>query len=311
MQFESPQTLSSICSLINAKAVGDANYKIKGINEIHMVADGDITFVDFEKYYTKALTSNASVIIIDKEVPCPEGKCLLISENPFRDYNFLTQYFRPLQQPANTIFHKGQNTEIGENTYIHTGAIIGNNVSIGSNCIIYPNVVIYDHSIIGNNVVIHANTTIGGDAFYYKRLPGNFIKMHSCGRAVVEDWVEIGCNVTIDRGVSGDTIIGRGTKIDNLVQIGHDNKIGQNCIIAGQCGIAGVTTLEDDVILWGQVGVTKDITIGKGAILGAQSGVSKSLEGGKTYFGAPAKEIRQFLMELATLARLTKEKRTK
>lgn len=308
MIFETPQTLASICSLIQAKAVGNGNFPIKGINEIHMVAEGDITFVDFEKYYNTALTSKASVIIIDKEVECPDGKCLLVSENPFRDYNFLTQYFRPLIQNSNASYHIGEHSAVGKNTYIHKGAVIGNHVTIGDNCIIYPNVVIYDHCVIGNNVIIHANTSIGGDAFYYKRLPGNFIKMHSCGRAILHDWVEVGCNTTIDRGVSGDTVIGRGTKIDNLVQIGHDNQIGENCIIAAQCGIAGVTKLEDGVVLWGQVGVNKDITIGAGAVLMGKAGATKNLAGGKTYSGNPAKEHRQALIEMATISRLTKQK---
>jgi UDP-3-O-[3-hydroxymyristoyl] glucosamine N-acyltransferase len=306
MKLDRNYSLIEIAKLINAKAIGDEEFVVSGINEIHMVTSGDITFVDHEKYYNKALNSNATTIIINKDVPCPEGKTLLISDDPFRDYNYLTKFFSPLQQPENPIYTIGKNSSVGINTYIHQGVVIGNNVKIGDNCIIYPNVVIYDHSIIGNNVIIQANTVIGGDAFYYKRRPDYYEKMHSCGRTVLEDWVEIGCNCTIDRGVSGDTIIGQGTKLDNLVQIGHDNVIGKNCIIASQCGIAGVTTIEDEVILWGQVGVTKDIIIGKGAIVSAKSGVSKSLEGGKSYFGAPAKEFKQAILELAYIAKLPK-----
>jgi UDP-3-O-[3-hydroxymyristoyl] glucosamine N-acyltransferase len=304
MKLERTYTLAEIAQLIQAKMVGDSAFPVEGINEIHMVQPGDLTFVDFEKYYQKALQSKATIILIDKEVPCPEGKALLISEAPFRDYNFLTKYFKPTPVPVNSSFHIGENSSIGANTLIHHGVVIGNQVSIGKNCIIYPNVVIYDDTIIGDHVIIHANTTIGGDAFYYKRFPDHYEKMHTCGRTIIEDWVEIGCNSTIDRGVSGDTVIGRGTRIDNLVQIGHDNIIGKNCIIASQCGIAGVTTLEDEVILWGQVGVTKDIVIGKGAMVSAKSGVSKSLEGGKSYFGSPAKEHRQAMLELAYLGRL-------
>ncbi len=304
MNLHRNYSLAEIGDLIKAKYVGDAQFIVSGINEIHMVKPGDITFVDHEKYYHKALNSKATTIIINKDVPCPDGKTLLLSDDPFRDYNYLTKFFCPIQQPQSPSYTVGENTLIGDNTYIHQGVVIGNHVSIGKNCIIYPNVVIYDQSIIGDNVIIQANTVIGGDAFYYKRRPDYYEKMHSCGRVVIEDWVEIGCNCTIDRGVSGDTVIGKGTKIDNLVQIGHDNIIGKNCIIASQCGIAGVTTIEDEVILWGQVGVTKDITIGKGAVVSAKSGVSKSLEGGKSYFGAPAKEFKQAILELAYIAKL-------
>lgn len=297
-------TLTEMAALISAKAVGPESCQITGINEIHMVRPGDITFVDHPKYYQKALTSAATTIIIDKDVECPSGKTLLVSEDPFRDYNFLTKYFAPLTVPNNPLYHASEDAAIGENTILHNGVVIGSDVSIGKNCIIYPNVVIYDHSVIGDHVIIHANAVIGGDAFYYKKRPSYYEKMHSCGRAVLEDWVEIGCNTTIDRGVSGDTVIGRGTKIDNLVQIGHDTVIGKNCVIASQCGIAGVTRIEDEVILWGQVGVNKDIIIGSGAVVMGKSGVTKSLKGGRVYAGNPARDNRQWLVEQALVSKL-------
>jgi UDP-3-O-[3-hydroxymyristoyl] glucosamine N-acyltransferase len=304
MKLPRNYTLSEIAALIRAKAVGDPDFNITGINEIHRVEAGDISFVDHPKYYDKALKSAATTIIINKEVDCPEGKTLLISEQPFRDYNFLTQYFRPLQHPAHARYVKGMNTVVGPDTIIYDGVVIGNNCEIGNHCVIHPNTVIYDNTIIGNNVVIHANTTIGGDAFYFKKQPEGYEKMYSCGRVIIHDHVEIGCSCTIDRGVSADTIIGEGTKLDNLIQIGHDTTIGKRCIIASQSGIAGVTTIEDDVIIWAQVGISKDLTIGKGAIVLAKSGVGRNLEPGKSYFGAPAKESRKAMRELATLARL-------
>jgi UDP-3-O-[3-hydroxymyristoyl] glucosamine N-acyltransferase len=152
--------------------------------------------------------------------------------------------------------------------------------------------------------VIHAGTVIGADAFYFKRRPEGYDKMKSCGRVVIEDDVEIGACCTIDKGVSGDTVIGRGTKFDNQIHIGHDTVVGANCLMAAQTGVAGVATIEDDVILWGQVGVSKDLTIGKGAIVLAQSGVPKSLEGGKTYFGSPVGEAREKMKEMALIKRI-------
>jgi UDP-3-O-[3-hydroxymyristoyl] glucosamine N-acyltransferase len=163
---------------------------------------------------------------------------------------------------------------------------------------------LYDHTEIGDNVIIHANTVIGSDAFYFKRRPEGYDKMVSCGRVIIHDDVEIGASCTVDKGVSGDTIIGKGTKIDNQVHIGHDSVIGKNCLFAAQVGIAGVVTIEDDVILWGQVGVQKDLTIGKGAVVLGQSGIPKSLEGGKTYFGSPVQEAREKMRELAFVKQL-------
>ncbi len=300
MKFPKNYSLSEIADLIQAKFIGPTDFLVTGLNEIHMVESGDITFVNVEKYYAKALGSAATTIIIDKQVECPEGKTLLVSEDPFRDYTFLAKYFRPTPLPVNTRFDKGENVRIGDGTNIHHGVVIGNNVQIGKNCLIYPNVVIYDETIIGDNVIIHANSSIGSDAFYYS----NFNKMHTCGRVVLHDWVELGANCSIDRGVSGDTVIGAYTKFDNQVHIGHDTIVGERCIFAAQVAIAGVTKVEDNVILWGKVGVTKDIVIGKGAVVMATSGVSKSLEGGKVYFGSPAKENRKILREMAALARL-------
>ncbi len=300
MKFPRNYSLSEIADLIKAKSVGPSDFLVTGLNEIHMVEPGDITFVNVEKYYAKALGSAATTVIIDKEVECPEGKTLLVSDDPFRDYTFLAKYFRPTPLPVNTRLEQGENVSIGEGTHIHHGVVIGNNVKIGKNCLIYPNVVIYDETIIGDNVIIHANTSLGSDAFYYS----NFNKMHSCGRVILHDWVELGANCSIDRGVSGDTVIGAYTKFDNQVHIGHDTIVGERCIFAAQVAIAGVTKVEDNVILWGKVGVTKDIVIGKGAVVMATSGVSKSLEGGKVYFGSPAKENRKILREMAALARL-------
>lgn len=301
MKLPAPVPLSFIADFIHAKLKGNGQYEITGINEIHMVGKGDLTFVDHPKYYDKALSSAASVILINKEMEPPVGKHLLICDDPFQCYNQLTKHFQPFE-PAKKLI--SDSALIGKGTVLQPGVFIGNNVKIGNDCMIYSNVSIYDNTVMGNRVIIHANTVIGSDAFYYKKRPSGYDKMYSCGRVVIEDDVEIGAGCTIDKGVSGDTVIGRGSKFDNHVHIGHDTVVGKNVLIAAQTGIAGVTRIEDDVILWGQVGVNKDLVIGKGAVVFAQSGVASSIEGGKNYFGSPVQEAKEKMKELAYTKRL-------
>lgn len=301
MKFDKPVRLDELATLTGSRIVGDGGASVIGINEIHMVGEGDITFVDHVKYYDKALSSAATFIIINKEVTPPAGKSLLIHNDPFTAYNTIVKQFRSFRPSSAAV---SPSARIGTGTLIQPGAFVGNDVRIGNNCVIHSNVSIYDHSIIGDDVIIHANTVIGADAFYFKRRPLGFDKMISCGRVIIHDRVEIGACCTIDKGVSGDTVIGEGTKMDNMVHVGHDTVIGRNCLFAGQVGIAGVVTIEDDVILWGQVGVQKDLTIGKGAVVLGKSGVPKSLEGGKTYFGSPTQEAREKMKELALVKQL-------
>jgi len=298
VKFPTPQTLEAIATLIDADYVGDSDYPVLGMNEIHVVQPGDIVFVDHPKYYDKALQSLASVILINKEVECPLGKALLISEDPFRDFNKLTRHFKPFQSAAKAI---SDFAEIGEGTIIQPNVFIGNNVRIGRNCLIHPNVAIYDNTLIGNNVIIHSGTVVGSDAFYYKTRPENFDKLLSGGNVVIEDNVELGALCTIDKGVTSSTTIGEGSKLDNQVHVGHDTYIGKRCLIASQVGIAGCVLIEDFVTIWGQVGITSGITIGEKAVISAQSGVSKSLPGNKAYFGTPADEFRKKYKELASI----------
>lgn len=287
--------------MINAESYGPSDTRITGINEIHMVVPGDITFVDHPKYYAKALNSDATAIIINKKVDAPDSKVLLFSDDPFRDYVSLVKQFRAFKSSNSLI---SDTAIIGEGTIIQPGVFIGNNVTIGKNCIIHANVSIYDHCIIGDNVIIQANSVIGADAYYFKKRPDYYDKLESCGRVVIEDDVEIGALCSIDSGVSGDTRIGKGTKFDNHVQVGHDSTIGKNCLIGAQCAIAGVTVIEDDVILWSRVAINKDLIIGKGAVVLATSAVDKSLEGGKEYFGTPAVEARIKWREMAAMRQL-------
>jgi len=301
MNFARPYSLQEIAALINARYDGDPSFLVNGINEIHMVGPGDLTFVDHPKYYDKALNSKATTILINKEVPRPEGKALIISDDPFRDFVYLAKHFRPFETCGASI---SLTAEIGKGTVIQPGAFIGNHVKIGKNCLIHSNVSIYDHTVIGDEVIIHANSVIGADAYYFQKKPAGYRKLESCGRVVIKDRVEIGALCSIDKGVSGDTVIDEGTKFDNHVQVGHDTYIGKHCLIGAHCAIAGVTRLEDEVILWGRVLVNKDIVVGKGAVLLATTGVDKSIEGGKTYYGAPAEEARKKWREMAYLKRL-------
>ena len=306
MKLPRKYKLKEIADIIEATFVGSPDFLISGFNEIHVVEVGDIVFVDHPKYYDKALHSKASVILINKEVECPEGKALLISEDPFADFNKLTKHFNPFKAVNSSI---SESAIIGENTIIQPNVFIGNNVKIGANCLIHPNVSIYDNCVLGNNVTIHAGTVLGADAFYYKKRPSGYDKLISGGSVLIEDNVDIGALCTIDRGVSANTTIKKGTKIDNQVQVGHDTVIGENCLIASQTGIAGCVIIENNVTLWGQVGTTSGITIGEGAVVLGQTGVTKSLKGGISYFGTPVEESRMKLKEMAGIKQLIKNQK--
>ena len=301
MKFPKVYPLKDIAQIINCNFVGDDNFPVHGMNEIHVVEPGDIVFVDHPKYYDKALQSAATIVLINKEVECPEGKALLISDDPFRDFNKLTKHFRPFQASNAAI---SDSAKIGDGTVIQPNCFIGHNVQIGKHCLMHANVTIYDNTVIGDNVMIHAGTILGADAFYYKKHPEGFDQLLSGGRVVIEDNVGIGALCTIDKGVTGDTTIGAGTKIDNQVHVGHDTVIGKKCLIASQTGIAGCVVIEDEVTLWGQVGTTSGITIGTKAVVMGQTGVTKSIEGGKTYFGTPIEESREKLKQLANVKRI-------
>ena len=301
MKFLTPHTLKQIADLLDCKFVGADDFQVLGMNEIHVVEHGDIVFVDHPKYYGKALDSAATIVLINKKVDCPEGKALLISDDPFRDFNKLTDYFKPFQGSNTSI---SSSAIIGKNTVIQPNCFIGHNVTIGDYCTIHSNVSIYDDAVIGNHVTIHAGTVLGANAFYYKNRPEGYDRLKSGGRVVIKDHVDIGAGCTIDRGVSGDTIIGKGSKLDNLIQVGHDTVIGKKCLIASQVGIAGCVIIEDEVTLWGQVGTTSGITIGKKAVVQGQSGVTKSIEGGKTYWGTPIQEVRAKLKEMASIKQI-------
>ena len=299
MTFNQPQTLKTIAEIIGAKYIGDESFPVLGSNEIHMVRPGDIVFVNHPKYYDKALKSAATVILIDKEVDCPAGKALLVSDDPFRDFNRINTHFTRISNFKEEL----HDLEVGDGTFIHPSVVIGNDVKIGKNSHIFPNVVLGDRTVIGDNVVIQANTVIGGDAFYYRKLNGNFDRLISVGNVVIENNVEIGNCCTIDRGVTASTTIGEGSILDNQIQIGHDTVVGKRCLIASQTGIAGCCVIEDEVTMWGQVGIASGLTIEKGTVLLAQVGVNRNLKKG-TYFGPIAEEFREYLRKEVKLKNL-------
>lgn len=304
MKFPSPVSVGWLAELIGADLVGNTAGHASGINEIHKVEEGDVVFVDHPKYYDKCIQSAATFIIINKLTDFPPEKALLIHDQPFEAYQKIVKHFRPFNPSTKSISDKAI---IGEGTFIYPETYIGNNVTIGKHCLIYPHVTIMDHCFIGDNVIIHSGTVIGSEAFYYNTKKDREVwykKMESCGRVLIEDEVEIGANCTIDRGVSHDTVIGKGSKLDNLVHIGHDTVLGKNCLLAAQVGIAGAVTLGNGVILWGQVGVSKTLRIGDNAVVYAQSGVPASLEGNKIYFGSPVESAKDKMKELVWVKRI-------
>lgn len=301
MKFKNNFTLEEVAAFLKSPFIGDPNLKITGINEIHKIESGEIVFVDHPKYYKKALNSAADVILIDQEVEVPAGKGIIICKAPFDAFNKITRHYSP---DVHWSSQTGTNYSIGENSFVYPNATIGHNVTIGDNCVIHAGAVIGDNTIIGNNVTVGPNAVIGHYAFYYKKKGDQFDRMHTCGRTILEDRVEIGALSTIDRGVTGDTIIGAGTKIDNQVHVGHDTVIGKNCLFAANVGIAGCVIIKNNVTLWGQVGVVSDVTIHDNVTVLGQSGVGNDLEAGKTYFGSPCSEARTKFKELAAFKRL-------
>lgn len=301
MKFSKPIPIKEIAKQLNAEIIGDDNLMATGINEIHKVENGDITFVDVAKYFDKSLQSAASIIIVNERVECPSGKALLLSSNPFEDYNNLVLTHRPYETLSVSIH---PSAEIHPSVILEPNVVIGPHVKIGASSHIQANVVIAEYTIIGKEVLIQSGSIIGTEAFYFKKNPEGYKKWRSGGRVVIEDNVDIGACCTINKGVSGDTVIGEGSKLDGQVHIGHGVVVGKNCLFAAQVGIGGKTIVGNNVTLYGQVGVAQSLVIGDGVVVLAKSGISKSLESGKTYFGTPAEEARKYYRMMAAMRTL-------
>lgn len=302
MQFPQPIPVRELARRFNAQVLGDETLSATGINEIHKVQPGDIAFSDAPKYFAKTLESAATVILLNQPAECPPGKAILVVDNPFEVYDSLVREHRPLRPLTAQV---SPEAEIHPTAVIEAGVVIAPDVRIGAHCHIYANAYLGEHTILGEHVVVGPGAIIGSDAFYFKKMPdGSLRKWRSGGRVILENHVDIGAGCTVNKGVSGDTVVGEGSKLDCQVHLGHGVVVGKNCLLMAQVGVGGKTVIEDGVTLYGQVGVAQAIRIGAGAVVLATSGVSKSLEGGKTYFGAPAEEVREKYRELAALRQL-------
>ena len=305
------KTLKEIASYLEAELDGDGSIEILGVAGIDEAKPGHLSFVANPKYTKLLKTTRASAVIAGKNVPKAEIP-VIRHPNPYYAFSKVIGLFHETRktypEKIDSTALLGEEVTIGKQVYVGpyvilehrvklsdkvvilAGSFIGENTQVGENCLIYPNVTIRENTVIGKNVIIHSGTVIGSDGFGYAREKGVHHKISQVGKVVLEDDVEIGANVTIDRATLGETRIKKGTKIDNLVQIAHNVKVGENTIIVAQVGISGSTKVGNNVTLAGQVGLVGHIEIGDNVIVGAQSGVSKSIHPGKVYFGYPARE---------------------
>jgi UDP-3-O-[3-hydroxymyristoyl] glucosamine N-acyltransferase len=336
-----PRTLGELAQLLKARLHGDPATQISSVASIASARSGDLVFVEDPRHFPSALSSAGSAIVVGEHVApnlFPHNttftKPLMISPHPRLAFARAAAWLAQSDQPAPSIHPTAiidptaqldpsvtveeravirPNVHIAVGTIIGAGSILGPGVSIGRDCRIYPNVTIYPGTTLGDRVIVHAGAVLGSDGFGYVRDPatGHYEKFPQIGRLVLEDDVEIGANSTLDRGALDETRIRRGTKIDNLVHVGHNVQIGEDVVIAAQTGLSGSSTVENNVIIGGQVGIADHVRIEEGVILGAQSGIpSKKVIRGKgiVFWGTPARPIKHYLKDLAILARLSKEK---
>ncbi|CAH1000878.1 UDP-3-O-acylglucosamine N-acyltransferase [Neolewinella maritima] len=300
MQLAQPITAHALAERLGAQLIGDGSLLVTGLNEIHHVRPGDLCFVDHPKYYATTLASAASVILLDQVRDCPPGKALLIHPEPFRAYNSLVQGARPqVQYEAHE-----QAAVVGAGTIVAPGAHLGRGVVIGTDCLLEPNCVIGDGCTLGHRVTVSAGAVVGGEAFYFKRTADGLTAWRSGGSVRLEDDVFLGPCCTIARGVSSTTVIGRGSKLDAQVQIGHDCRIGAHVQMAAQVGVAGNCVIGDWSILQGQAGIAQNVTMGERTVIMAQSGVGRDLPPGKSWFGSPVQEARKAFRDMVVLRRL-------
>jgi UDP-3-O-[3-hydroxymyristoyl] glucosamine N-acyltransferase len=319
-------TSKEIARRLGGELEGDPQARVAGIAPIASAGTGDLTFLANRKYRQYLTTTQAAVVIVDRDTECPEHLTVIRHDNPYLAFAQAVELVYPdkphllpgvhpmavvedgaeidVSAAVGPFCHVRSGAVIGARTQLISGCFVGRECRIGSDCIIYPGVKIMDRTQIGDRVIIHASTVLGSDGFGFAQADGISHKVRQVGYVAVGDDVEIGSNVSVDRGALGPTRIGNGVKIDNLVQIAHNVEIGDNSIIVAQVGISGSTKLGRDVILAGQVGVTGHLVVGDGVRVGAQSGVNKSVPAGKTMFGSPAWEINEALRVSAALRRL-------
>jgi UDP-3-O-[3-hydroxymyristoyl] glucosamine N-acyltransferase len=330
------RSLREIAEAVDARLQGDGSLHVSGVASIGSASKNDLVFVEEEKHLSRALQSAAGGVIAGEFATGSSGKPLLISSHPKLTFAKAARFLQDGNQDGrdsgiaatavvNPSAHLAkrvvvgeraviaEDVEIGEGARIGAGCVIGRGVKVGRECDVYPNVTIYPGTTLGDRVIVHAGAVLGSDGFGYVRdsKSGRYEKFPQVGKLVIEDEVEIGANTTIDRGALDETRIGRGTKIDNLVHIGHNCRIGENVVIAAQTGLSGSIVIENDVVLGGQVGIGEHARIEEGVMLGGQGGVlpNKVLRGkGVAFWGTPAQPVRQYLKQLAALARLVKKR---
>jgi len=328
------RSLRDVAESLQARLIGDGTIEVAGVASLESAARDHLVFVDNEKHLAGALKSRAGAIIAGEFAAAVNvDRPLLISDHPklafARAARMLADDGRQqggvhasaVIDPSATLGAGvrvdaravvGEGAQIKNGTWIGAGSVIGAGAMIGSNCRLYPNVTVYPGTTVGDRVLIHAGAVLGSDGFGYVRdgKTGHYEKFPQVGRLVIEDDVEIGANATVDRGALEETRIRRGAKIDNLVHVGHNCDIGEDVVIAAQTGLSGSIVIENAVVLGGQVGIGEHATIGEGVMLGGQGGVlpNKILRGkGVAFWGTPAQPLRQYLKQLATLARLAKK----
>ena len=304
------KTLAEIAKIVGGELIGDGNLLITGLSGIKEAKEGDLTFIANQKYFPLIKSTRASAAIVPSNL-ADKGKPVIVSDNPTLAFSKVSSIFSDEMSKHFTGIHKtaiisdtaklgrdvavgpytiiSDKAQIGDGTIIYSGCFIGEETSIGKNCLFYPNVVVREKLSIGNRVIVHSGAVIGADGFGYTEAGGIQHKIPQLGTVVIEDDVEIGSNTTIDRARFDKTVVGQGTKIDNLVQIAHNVIIGKNCIIISQVGISGSVEIEDKVTLAGQAGVVGHIRIGAGAVVAAQACVTKSVTAGVMVSGYPAK----------------------
>jgi len=327
--------LYEIAELLGGKIVGDGDVVITGVSGIKEAKPGEITFIADSRYAHMLSTTQASAVIVSPEIGRNAGKPLVKCGNPYLAFINLVNVWAADEIPHPTGIHPtaiiGEHVKLGRNVAIHAYAVVEDGVAIGDNTIIYPHtyigrdsrvgqdtliyhdVTLRERVSIGNRVIIHSGTRVGSDGFGFTPDGGTHQKVPQIGVVVIEDDVEVGANVTIDRATFGITRIGKGTKIDNLVQIGHNVIIGEHCIIVAQVGVAGSTEIGNGVTLAGQVGVVGHLKIGDNSVVAAKAGVSRSLPPNSRFSGIPAvphEKWQKMHVSLRKLPELLKRVRT-
>lgn len=314
--------INELASLLNAEIKGDVSLEISELSPFFQAQEGSLTFVSDKKYLKNLESTKASVVIVPEGIELPKSNktYLIVKENPRVLLPKLIKFFKrklkkmenvrekssAIGEGSNIFFNSyiGHDVVIGENVLIYPNVTICEGVEIGDDTVIYPNVTIREFCKIGKGCIIQPGAVIGSDGFGFIKIEENNTKIDQIGRVVLEDFVEVGANTTIDRGTIGDTIIKKYTKIDNLVQIAHNDIVGENCLIISQVGIAGSTEIGNNTTIAGQVGIAGHIKIGNNVTIGAKSGVIGDVKDNMIMSGHPLVEMKESLKIQAIQKRL-------